>query len=181
VSELRGTRFVPAALACLVVLSLARGATTQEQLSQPEPAPASHEAPTNQAAQSQLTGLTAAVHTAGEVTVAGTLDRDTVTTTTDPGGVVTRFSLIGPEGESLPVTCSGELPSAGEGGDVVVVVGVVSDGVLQARKVLIPGVVARTGVNRGLAGVATITLIIWIGLFAYVLTLERKLRRLETS
>ncbi len=120
-----------------------------------------------------LVELMAAASTTGQVQVAGTIDHSSLLVVKLGGERSFSFDLQDPHGNSLRVVAPGRPPFGLGRADTVVVIGRWRDGALRAAAVLIPGT------NRGLVGVMTITMIVWLGLFVYVFALDRKLRGLE--
>lgn len=169
---------VPALILGLLLVVAAAPAQQEAELE-----PASEEvvesAPAMTGAPSNLVPVGAALTTSGTVRVAGTADRSTVQETTVDGAPGFRFVLVGPGGESLEVEGAGKLPRGFDVALSVVVAGEVSGGRLRASEVLVPGAAEWPNPNRGLKAVLAVNMVIWLGLFAYVLRLGHKLRQLE--
>jgi CcmD family protein len=131
-----------------------------------------------------LVGLDEAVDAAGPVQVAGVVDRASVRSTDDRS----TFAVTGPGDIRLDVSFAGKLPEGFDVAPVVVLVG--SSGVegrFEAAEVLVPTAGPPEAGNepagpaRGLQAVAAVTMVVWIGLFVYLLGLHRKLRTLEAA
>ncbi len=127
------------------------------------------------AAGAPLVELVTAASTAGKVQVAGTLDHSSLKLEKLQGESKFSFALQDPHGNSLRVVAAGRPPFGLERADTVVVIGRWRDGALRAAAVLIPGS------NRGLVGVMTISMTVWLGLFVYVFFVDRRLRGLEAG
>jgi CcmD family protein len=116
----------------------------------------------------------------GEVWVAGTVRPETLREIDRNDMRGYSFELVDPTG-TLVVLHEGKKPAGLEVAPVVVVAGTPNENVLRARQVFVPGATAPASVGRGLAGVAAVTLIVWLGLFAYVVRLHLRLRQLEET
>jgi CcmD family protein len=119
--------------------------------------------------------LKAAETTRAKVHVAGTVDHASLAQRKLAGESSYTFDLQDHDGNVLPVVAAGGPPFGFERTEIVVVEGRWRDGAFRATAVLIPGS------NRGLLGVIVITLIVWLGLFAYVFSVDRRLKGLERS
>jgi CcmD family protein len=119
--------------------------------------------------------LTAAAATRAKVHVAGSVDHASLQARKLGGESSYAFDLRDHDGNVLPVVAAGSPPFGFTRTEIVVVEGRWRDGAFRAAAVLIPGS------NRGLLGVMVITLIVWLGLFAYVYSVDRRLRGLERS
>ncbi len=120
-----------------------------------------------------LVELVAAATTTAKVQVAGTLDHSSLKVEKLQGESTFAFVLKDPHGNTLRVVAAGRPPFGLERADTVVVIGRWRDGAFRAAAVLIPGS------GRGLLGVMTISMTIWLGLFIYVFSIDRRLRGLE--
>jgi len=120
-----------------------------------------------------LVALEDATDSSEPVQVAGVVDRSSVADGS--------FVVEGPRGARLEVLTSGKLPAGFDVAPVVVLVGQAREGRFEASQVLVPGAARTSAAGRGLKAVAAVTMAVWIGLFAYVLRLHRKLGRLEGS
>lgn len=130
-------------------------------------------------APSNLVPVGAALSRGGPLRVAGTADPGTLRETSIEGVPGYSFVLVGPGGETLAVEGAGKLPRGFDVAPVVVVVGEASGGRLRATEVLVPGAAEGADPGRGLKAVLGVNIIVWLGLFAYVLRLGHKLRQLE--
>jgi CcmD family protein len=128
-----------------------------------------------------LVSVAAAVASEGPVRVAGTVQHATVREVDVEGLRGISFQLEDPAGDTLTVVHPGKKPFGFDVASVVVVGGTVTDGSLRSTGVLIPGAADWSDPNRGLQAVMGVTMVVWVGLFAYVLRLSRKLRRLEEA
>jgi CcmD family protein len=122
-----------------------------------------------------LVALNAAEATRAKVHVAGNIDHASLEERKLGGESSYTFDLRDHDGYVLPVVAAGSPPFGFERTEIVVVEGRWRDGAFRATAVLIPGS------NRGLLGVMVITLIVWLGLFAYVYSVDRRLKGLEKT
>jgi CcmD family protein len=122
-----------------------------------------------------MVSLDAVAATTDKVQVAGVVDHSSLVTDKVGGESRFTFQLSGPGGTSLQVMAAGRPPFGFERTSTAVVEGRWRDGAFRASSVLIPGT------NRGLFGVMAITMIVWLGLFAYVFWVDRRLTGLQRS
>lgn len=124
-------------------------------------------------------GLAAA--SIGPVQVAGTVDRSTISDRQVNGLAGYGFEIFDAAGGRLPVVVPGDRPVGFDRAETVVVTGSFEEERLLASEVLIPGAAQWPSPNRGLTGVMAISLIVWLGLFAYMFRVDRKVHRMEVS
>jgi CcmD family protein len=137
----------------------------EESQVEPRPTPSYH----------QLVPVEVARSATVEVLVAGMVDRPSVRQVEVAGGSGYAFTLTDATGGALEVVGRGKLPVGFGVARTVVVAGSGQGDRFLATEVLVPGA------NRGLIAVMAVTLVGWLGLFAYVFRLSRRLRRLEEA
>ena len=120
-----------------------------------------------------------AVSGGGTVKVAGVVDHATIEERQIDGRPGFAFDLTDVNGNRLPVLGRGQRPTGLEQTDVVVGVGRSTGATFTAEQVLIPGIADWPDPNRGLGNVMVITMVVWLGLFAYVFWVHLRVRHLE--
>jgi CcmD family protein len=126
-----------------------------------------------------LVPAASALEAAGSVRVAGTVDHASLRQVEGEGGAASSFEVTGADGATITVLLRGKLPSGFDVATTVVLEGEAHSGRFEARRVLIAGAVEGQGSGRGLIAVMVVVVLVWLGLYAYVVRLDRKLRRLE--
>ncbi len=179
-----------ASLTALTALTLLLpGSWLAAQDQQPEPADSAAVSPPAVApaepaevpSEPVLVPLSAAVSAGRRIKVAAMVDHESHQAGQVDGKQGYAFTLYDHEGTRLRIESIGAPPIGLELNDVVVVAGQGSGEVLRADAVLIPGAADWPDPNRGLWSVMVISMIVWLGLFAYVLWLDYKRRRLEVQ
>jgi CcmD family protein len=132
-----------------------------------------------QGAAPPLVTVEGAMQATRPVLLAATVDHASVAERQFDGSSGVGFTVTGPAGERLEVELVGKLPPGFEVASTVVLEGVARDGRFHATRVLLPRAGSDADAGRGLKAVLGVTMVIWVGLFLYVLNVDRRLRQLE--
>lgn len=174
------TSLVLGASVVLMLLGLAGGVMGQEadETAASDHALAAAE-PSSAPAGAPLMALQVAAGSSGEIRVAGMVDAATVQQRPVEGVHGYSFEIFDSGGSRLAVAGSGQLPAGFDQAGVVVVRGSAVGGELRAVEVLIPGAAEWPDPGRGLVAVLAVNLIVWLGIFLYLLRLHGRVRHLE--
>ncbi len=122
-----------------------------------------------------------ALRSASTVSVAVTVEPGSVAERDVAGSPGVGFVGVGPGGARLEAELVGKLPAGADVAELVALVGSAAGGRFRVERVLLPQAArpAAPDGGRGLKAVLAVTMVVWVGLFFYVLAVDRRVRRLE--